>query len=511
MADETELDDCRGGDSGLPEGWAYSEIGDLVGVTSGKFIAGHEYATEPGRPFPVAGAGGPIGWTDRANFTAPVMTLGRVGAAGTLRTYDTEAWVTDNALVILPDIAGFFDFLGLFFQTVRWSDLHTGSSQPLITQTLVKGLPIALPPLAEQKRLVAKVEELVAQVNAARGRLATVPAILKRFRQSVLAAACSGRLTADWREQHPDVEPASELLKRILAERLQKYEAKCEEAKAEGRKPPKRPGNLQLRNPDTNDCPELPELPENWMLITVNESAVLIQYGTSEKADANAEDGIAMLRMSNIQEGRLDLGHLKYLEWALDEAAPFLVEPADLLFNRTNSPELVGKAAVFDADLDAVFASYLVRVRTDEHMANSRFVCYWINSSWGREWAMMVKTDGVSQSNVNATKLADMPLPLPPRTEQDEIVRRVEALFALADKIEERMRAATLRAEKLTQAILAKAFRGELVPTEAELARREGREYEPAWVLLDRIRKQRAQTPPAKRSRRSASEKPPTG
>ncbi len=94
------------------------------------------------------------------------------------------------------------------------------------------------------------------------------------------------------------------------------------------------------------------------------------------------------------------------------------------------------------------------------------------------------------------------PIPLPPLPEQHEIVRRVEALFRLADAIEKRVAAATGRAEKLTQAILAKAFRGELVPTEAELARREGRTYEPASVLLERIRAERAghNTSPRRRS-----------
>jgi type I restriction enzyme S subunit len=87
--------------------------------------------------------------------------------------------------------------------------------------------------------------------------------------------------------------------------------------------------------------------------------------------------------------------------------------------------------------------------------------------------------------------LRRLPLPLPPLTEQHEIVRRVEALFALADAVERRVAAATARAERLTQAVLARAFRGELVPTEAELARREGRAYESASELLRRIRDKR--------------------
>ena len=104
------------------------------------------------------------------------------------------------------------------------------------------------------------------------------------------------------------------------------------------------------------------------------------------------------------------------------------------------------------------------------------------------------RSTAVAQPNVNATSISCFPVPLTPRQEIDEIVRRVDALFRLADAIEQRVTAATARAEKLTQAILAKAFRGELVPTEAELARHEGRSYEPASVLLARVRAERSAT-----------------
>ncbi len=106
----------------------------------------------------------------------------------------------------------------------------------------------------------------------------------------------------------------------------------------------------------------------------------------------------------------------------------------------------------------------------------------------------MVK--GIAQPTVNLRDLREFPIPVPSRDEQDEIVNRVHALFALTGEIEQRVKSATTRADGLTQAILAKAFNGDLVPTEAELARREGRDYEPASVLLERIQAERTtQTP----------------
>jgi type I restriction enzyme, S subunit len=115
----------------------------------------------------------------------------------------------------------------------------------------------------------------------------------------------------------------------------------------------------------------------------------------------------------------------------------------------------------------------------------------WINSGWGRAWSRAVRTDGVSQSNISAKKLRRMPVPLPPLQRQQEILSRLGDLSRFADVIEARIQRAEVRANELADAILAKAFNGELVPTEAELARREGRDYEPASALLERIRPHR--------------------
>jgi type I restriction enzyme, S subunit len=332
----------------------------------------------------------------------------------------------------------------------------TSGSMPKIDQEVVAGLQILLPPLAEQQRIVEVVDGLLVRVNAARDCLMKIPSILKRFRQSLLAAACSGRLTEDWREEHPT----------IVRD-----------------KPP----SSIPRGSFEHALPDLPDIPDTWAMASVRDVAVQIQYGLNTKADAEPGRGVPMLRMGNIQDGRVDLRELKHVQRS-KKLCEFRVGRNDLLFNRTNSPELVGKAAVFHGDEEMVFASYLVRVCVVPTAAVSEYVCAWINSPWGRQWARVVRTDGVSQSNINATKMAEMPLPLAPLEEQREIVRRLAAFMNVADAIERRVAVATARTDKVAQAILSKAFRGELVPTEAEVARQEGREYESASLLLERIR-----------------------
>jgi type I restriction enzyme S subunit len=347
------------------------------------------------------------------------------------------------------------------------------------------GTVIRLAPLAEQKRIVSRVEELLDAVQGVRDRLTRTRAFVKRLRQAVLAAAAAGRLTEDWR--HQKIAPFAPGLERAFAVRREEWAAEVAAAEAVKRRPPKRPARLDPGAWLAPDPLPLPEVPEGWSLVALQDVLHGIQYGTSVRAVKNLKNGVPVLRMGNIQDGAIDLSDLKMIDRQAENIPAFRLQRGDILFNRTNSPELVGKAAVFDHDLEAVFASYLVRIRCDESLVSSRYVCAWINSPWGRQWARAVRTDCVSQSNINASKLLTMPLPAPPLAEQEEIVRRMEALCNLADVVEKRVEAAWAQVEKLPRTILERAMRGELVPTEADLARYEGREHEPAALLVAKI------------------------
>jgi type I restriction enzyme, S subunit len=148
----------------------------------------------------------------------------------------------------------------------------------------------------------------------------------------------------------------------------------------------------------------------------------------------------------------------------------------------------IGRCAVAtEKEHDYLMTFHLLRVRPG-NACLSAYLCYVFQGAAHIRRQMEEAAIGSTRAGFNTNLLAGLDVPLPPLPEQHEIVRRVEALFKLADAIEKRVAAGAARAEKLTQAILAKAFRGELVPTEAELARREGRDYEPASALLERIK-----------------------
>jgi type I restriction enzyme S subunit len=157
------------------------------------------------------------------------------------------------------------------------------------------------------------------------------------------------------------------------------------------------------------------------------------------------------------------------------------------LFNRTNSPELVGKTAIYRGQRPAIFAGYLIRINPFANVLSPDYLNYTLNTMYARDYCLQVKSDGVSQSNINAQKLGKFEVPLPPFAEQQEIVRRVVALFKGAEIIETRFSQAQVQVDKLPPSLLAKAFRGELVPSEADLAKAQGRSFESAAELLKRI------------------------
>ncbi|MCK5232836.1 MAG: restriction endonuclease subunit S, partial [Desulfobulbaceae bacterium] len=215
-------------------------------------------------------------------------------------------------------------------------------------------------------------------------------------------------------------------------------------------KEPDAPGNVDFK------------APYSWSLATVKQLAERVQYGSSSKTSED-ERGVPVLRMGNIFEGELFLNKLKYLPKDHKEFPGLLLEADDLLFNRTNSPELVGKTATYTGKpAPCSFASYLIRVRLLEGV-NPQFLSYYINSLYGRQWIKSVVSQQVGQANVNGTKLQALTVPVPPRREQNALVTEVENRFSVIKKLELDLDSNLVRAERLRQSILGKAFSGELL------------------------------------------------
>lgn len=442
----------------LPKGWVKTRLADVVNYKKGKkpkFLT-DIYSSELVDYLDIEGfinqnirqyADKESSKLAKKNDVLVVWDGARSGLAGL-----AKEGAIGSTLVCLSPVKIEQKYLLWFIQTKYKyiNDNHKGSGIPHVDPEIFWNLQIPLPPLNEQCRIVAKLEQLLAKVESCKQRLEKIPVILKRFRQSVLAAACSGRLTEDWREQNPDIEPALELFSKNIKD-------------------------------------ELSDFPETWYLVLVGDVIKGLKYGTSQKCSYKV-NGVPVLRIPNINEGLVEISDLKYAELNEREYNQLKLEPGDILLIRSNgSVSLVGKTAIVrDTEKGFAYAGYLIRLRPNTSLILSNYLNLALSSYEVRLQIEIPARSTSGVNNINSEEVKNLKIPIPSLAEQQEIVRRVEALFKKADTIEQRYQKAKTYIDQLTQSILAKAFRGELVPQDHN--------EESAEVLLDRIRSEKAKT-----------------
>ncbi len=280
----------------------------------------------------------------------------------------------------------------------------------------------------------------------------------KLLKQKILDLAIRGKLT----QQLKSDGTAADLLKEIA-------DAKSALSQPKGKKSQ----NLgQIIPLEKSEAPF--EIPANWEWVRLGDVASDFQYGSAEKSQP--EGKIAVLRMGNInRQGQVDYSDLVYTSNDA-EIAKYLLNKNDVLFNRTNSPEWVGKTAIYKGEIPAIYAGYIIRIKP--HF-NSDHPNYLMCSDYERNWSKEVKTDGVHQSNINAQKLMAFAVPLPPLAEQQRIVEKIQEAFAEIDSIENNKELLKKHIKQARQKILDLAIHGKLVP--------QNKADEPASVLLERI------------------------
>jgi type I restriction enzyme S subunit len=392
-----------------------------------------------------------------------------------------------------------------------------GSTHTTIYFPEVKAFNVCLPPVGEQKRIVAKVDALQARSRRAREALDAIPALLDRFRQSVLAAAFRGDLTADWRAKNPDVEPASVLLERIRAERKVRWiAAEAEKGRARAEKRAAKKGQAWGPEQDAKaleagrkkaekkyTAPEpvdpeaegLPELPEGWCWTSAE--ALCWDGPTNGYSGRTGVDAVGSLTMklSATTSGQmvLDGATTKRLLENVAQDAPYWLRPGDLLVQRANTLELVGATALFEGHSEPIiYPDLMMRLRCSETNV-TRWMWQWFNSKACREYFREHATGTAgNMPKINGTTLRNTRIPLAPFAEVDRVLRGIFESTRVSSSVLSEVLGTHL--EVLDQAILAKAFRGELVPQEPT--------DEPASVLLERIRAEREAAAPKKTRRK---------
>ncbi len=366
--------------------------------------------------------------------------------------------------------------------------MKTGISDSGLNLTHGRFLRLTVPvaPLNEQRRIVAKIEELFSGLDAGVTALERAKANLKRYRASVLKSAVEGKLTAEWRAKHPKTEPASKLLERILIERRQKWEADQLAKFAAADKEPPKNWREKYVEPTPPHIADLPSIPNSWTWATLDAIANVVGGITKDKKKANQPGmrEVPYLRVANVQRGFLDLSEMKSISASEDDIADLRLEPGDLVFTEGGDRDKLGRGWVWTGELsECIHQNHIFRGRLVSQDMHPRLVSHHGNT-FGKEWFIKAGKQTTNLASINLGILRRFPVPIPPAAEQAEIIAQVDETLSQIDAAEMQIEHGLLRASRLRQSILKQAFEGRLVPQDSK--------DEPANVLLERLRASRS-------------------
>jgi type I restriction enzyme S subunit len=479
--------------SKLPAGWAAARIGSLCSLENGRAFKPTEWATSGLPIVRIQNLNNPLAtynhfagvFADRYHLHGGELLFAWSGTPGT--SFGAHVWKGGEAVLNQHIFRVDFDEAAIDKRFFRFAinqklneliDIaHGGVGLRHVTKGKFENTEVALAPLHEQTRIADKLDAVLAQVDACRDRLDRVPGILKRFRQSVLAAATSGKLTQDWRaDQGARMQPQAESgnVARDAAE-------------------------LRYHVTATPDSAALhPGYEIGWRNVRLADIAD-IQGGVTKdtKKQSPKDEEVPYLRVANVQRGHLDLTEIKTIRVPLGKLAGLLLEPGDILFNEGGDIDKLGRGWIWEGQIQrCTYQNHVFRARLLDKVNQPKYISWWGNFR-GLEYFLRSGKQTTNLASINKSMLSNLPISLPPPSEQSEIVRRVESLFAYADRLETRYKTARAQVEKLTPALLAKAFCGELVPQDPN--------DEPAEALLARLRAARSAQPTSGKRRRQAS------
>ena len=493
--------------SQLPKGWALTQMPAVVEVNPAK----DKVDSSPQTPFnfvPMAAVDEEYGGIDvsRMRPFSEVQKGYTQFRSGDIIIAKITPCMENGKLAIVPDLVHGIGYGSTEFHVLRpkptaapkWvayflsqesirrdarSNMTGSAGQLRVPVRWLNERAIPVAPVREQRRIVAKIEELFSDLDAGVAALGRVKANLKRYRAAVLKAVVEGKLTAQWRAKHPNTEPASKLLERILAARRKKWEAdQLAKFAAAGKESPKN-WRDKYQEPAAPDTAHLPSLPKGWCWATV--AALLMAplcNGISVKG-ANEPPGVPALRLNAMSESGFDYSCVRYIPISEEVANDLAVVADDFFVSRGNgSLPLVGRGTLAqEPPHRVVFPDTMMRARLADAVVRSR----WIPSIWPsrfirRQVEKRVKTTAgiwkIAQPQVET-----IVVPLPPIAEQVAIREELET--RLAAVIEQAVGRSETRAARLRQSILKRAFEGKLVPQDPN--------DEPASVLLERIKAER--------------------
>lgn len=388
----------------LPENWCWTYFKSISTIQTGKKDA--NYGSDEGKyPFFTCAAE-PIR-CHGYSFDCRAILLAGNGDINNISRYNGKFEAYQRTYVVKIAEPLCFDYIFYWFK-YRWFDFNKGkmfgTAIPYIRLGNLQEFPTPIPPLAEQQRIVDRIESLFAKLDEAKEKAQAVVDSFETRKAAILHKAFTGELTAKWREEH----------------------------------------GVGM---------------DSWEKKSVGELCISLKYGTAKKSDASGN--VVVLRMGNLQQGEIDWSDLAYSNDP-DDIEKYKLFPGDVLFNRTNSAALVGKTAIYRGEHPAIYAGYLIKLDYDHDKIIGDYLNYALNTLDAKKYCNSVKTDGVNQSNINAKKIGAYSFNVSSIPEQEKIVSVIQKLLSKEQQSKEAAEIVLDQIELMKKSILARAFRGEL-------------------------------------------------
>jgi type I restriction enzyme, S subunit len=469
-------------ESEIPQGWVCVQFGTVTIPRDGERIpVSKDERSHRAKIYDYYGASGVIDKIDDFLFDKPLLLIGEDGANLINRSTPIafiargKYWVNNHAHVIDGISEDFLKYLELYINAIDLKPYVTGTAQPKMNQAKMNSIPVALPPLAEQRRIVAKVDQLFAQTRAlaeklrraqeeivvinraALHRLHTAesddafqsawhtlrdhfdllyadPRNVGDLRQTILDLAVRGKLV----EQDPHDEPASELLKRVARE--------VKAGVARQLKP--LPNFQSVLGPF--------EPPKGWQWTKMGDVAD-IASGVTLGRDLSRFETVALpyLRVANVQRGYLDLAEIKYIDVKVEEQDKYILQDGDLLLTEGGDADKLGRSAIWrDQISNCIHQNHIFRARPLANTVPAEWLMLYTNSTFGREYFLGSSKKTTNLASINSTQLKNCPVVLPPLQEQQRIMTKVEHLMHLCDELETKLQQGYGHGRRLTASVL---------------------------------------------------------
>lgn len=448
----------------LPKGWEWVRLQQIIQISSGNGLTAVEMKSDGN--IPVFGGNGVNGYHDKENVSEPTLVIGRVGFyCGSIHITPSSAWVTDNAFITSFSKDNIYiNFLSWLLKGTNLKENESATAQPVISGRKVYPIVVALPPLAEQHRIVAKVDELMTLCDKLEAEqfnnLKTHQVLVKTLLETLTDAVAADELQAAWErmsahfdtlfctddsidqlkqtilqlavmgklvKQDPNDEPASELIKKITKEK----EKLIEEGKIRKQSP--------LAKITANECPFT--LPAGWEFCRLDAICSLITKGSSPKWQGvsyteNPND-VLFITSENVGSYQLLLDSKKYVELKFNEIEPkSILEKGDFLMNIVGGS--IGRTAIYNIDDLANINQAVCLIRMFSEYLNEQYFLHFFNSSICISYMFDKQVDN-ARANLSMGNISKFVIPLPSLREQKRIVDKVDSLFRLCDLMKEKI------------------------------------------------------------------------